>query len=43
VLFALVYLLLRRVVAWIAGSSKEQMKTEIELVVLRHQLMLLKR
>jgi hypothetical protein len=43
VLFALVYLLLRRVVGWIAGSSDEQMNTEVELVVLRHQLKILKR
>jgi hypothetical protein len=43
VLFALVYLLLRRVVLWIAGSSDEQMNTEVELVVLRHQLMVFRR
>ena len=42
-LFALVYLLLRRVVLWIAGSSNEQMNTEVELVVLRHQLTVLRR
>ena len=41
-LFALVYLLLRRVVRSIAGSSSET-STEVELVVLRHQLMVLKR
>jgi putative transposase len=43
VLFALVYLLLRRVVGWIAGPRNEQMNTEVELVVLRHQLKVLKR
>jgi hypothetical protein len=37
VLFALVYLLLRRVVRLIAGSSNEQMYSEVELVVLRHR------
>jgi len=42
VLFAFVYLLLRRVVRSIAGSSSET-STEVELVVLRHQLMVLKR
>ena len=40
---ALVYLLLRRVVGVIAGSSNDQMNTDVELVVLRHQLMVLKR
>jgi hypothetical protein len=43
VLFAFFYLLLRRVVLWIAESSNEQMTTEVELVVLRHQLMVLRR
>jgi transposase InsO family protein len=43
VLFALVYLLLRRVVGSIARSSCEQINNEVELVVLRHQLMVLKR
>jgi putative transposase len=43
VLFALVYLLLRRVVRLIAGSSDGLMETEVELVVLRHQLKVLKR
>ena len=42
-LFALVYLLLRRVVRLIAGSSNDQMNTEVELLVVRHQLMVLKR
>lgn len=42
-LFALVYLVLRRVVLSIAGSSNEQMNTEVEVVVLRHQLMVLRR
>ncbi len=41
--FALVYLLLRRVLRLIAGSSNEQMNAEVEVVVLRHQLMVLKR
>ena len=39
-LFALVHLVLRRVVVSITGSN-EQMNTEVELVVLRHQLMVL--
>ena len=43
VFLALVYLLLRRVVGVIAGSSNDQMNTDVELVVLRHQLMVLKR
>jgi hypothetical protein len=43
VLFGLVYLLLRHIVRLIAGGSNEQMNTEVELVVLRHQLMVLKR
>jgi hypothetical protein len=43
VLFALVYLLLRRVVRLIAGSFDGLMETEVELVVLRHQLKVLKR
>jgi putative transposase len=43
VLFALVYLLARRVVGLIAGSSHGLMETEVELVVLRHQLKVLKR
>ena len=42
-LFALVYLLLRRVVRLIAGSPNNQMNTEVELLVVRHQLMVLKR
>lgn len=42
-LFALVYLLVRRVVRSIAGSSSDKTSTEVELVVLRHQLMVLKR
>ena len=42
-LFALVYMLLRRVVRLIAGSSNDQLSTEDELVVLRHQLRVLKR
>ena len=41
--FALVYLLLRRVVRSIGGSSNEQTNSEVELVVLRHQLMVLRR
>jgi putative transposase len=43
VLFAFMYLLLRRLVRVIAGSSSELMNTEVEVVVLRHQLMVLKR
>ena len=42
-LLALVYLLLRRVVRSFTGSSNELMTTEVEIVVLRHQLMVLKR
>ena len=42
-LFALVYLLLRRVVWLTAGSSNELLNAEVELVVLRHQLKVLKR
>ena len=42
-LFALVYLLLRRTVQLIPGSSNELVTTEVEVVVLRHQLMVLKR
>lgn len=42
-LFALVYLVLRHVVRLIAGSSNDQMNTEVELVVVRHQLIVLKR
>jgi len=42
VLFALLYLLLRRVVRLIAGSSND-LDRDIELAVLRHQLMVLKR
>jgi hypothetical protein len=34
--FALVYLLLRRVVRWFAGSTSELLDGEVELVVLRH-------
>src|SRR5919106_461056 len=37
VVFALVYLLLRRLVRLTAISSNEQLDTEVELVVLRHQ------
>jgi putative transposase len=42
VLFALLYLLLRRLVRLIAGSTKD-LDRDIELAVLRHQLMVLKR
>jgi hypothetical protein len=38
-----VYLVLRRVVRLIAGSSNELMNTEVEVIVLRHQLMVLNR
>ena len=37
-LFGLVYQLLRRVVRLIAGSSNDELSTEVELLVLRHQL-----
>jgi hypothetical protein len=43
VLLGLLYLLLRRVVRLIAGSSNDQMNTEIELLVLRHQLKVVRR
>jgi hypothetical protein len=43
VLFALVYLLLRRVVWLVARRSGELMDAEVELVVLRHQLKVLGR
>jgi hypothetical protein len=43
VVFALVYLLLRRLVRLTAISSNEQLDIEVELVVLRHQLKVLKR
>ena len=42
-LFALVYLLLRRLVRLTASSFNEQLDTEVELVVLRHQLKVLRR
>jgi hypothetical protein len=38
VLFALMYLLLRRLVQWISGSPNELLETEVEVVVLCHQL-----
>ncbi len=41
--FALVYLLLRRPVRLTATAFNEQLDTEVELVVLRHQLKVLKR
>ena len=41
--FALVYLLLRRLVQLTATSSNEQLDPEVELVVLRHQLKVIKR
>jgi putative transposase len=43
VLFALLYLLLRRMVGLIAGCSNERMNTEAEVLVLRHQLMVFER
>jgi hypothetical protein len=43
VLFALVYLLLRRLVQRITGSPKQLLETEVEVVVLRHQLKVLQR
>jgi len=42
VLLALVYLLLRRLVRLLAGSS-DDLNGDVELIVLRHQLMVLKR
>ena len=42
-LFALVYLLLRRLVQRITGSPNELLETEVEVVVLRHQLKVLQR
>lgn len=42
-LFALAYLLLRRVVRLVGGSSNGMMSTEVEVVVLRHQLKVRKR
>ena len=41
-LFALIYLLLRHLVRLLANSSND-LKSEVEVVVLRHQLMVLKR
>lgn len=41
-LVALVYLFLRRVVQLVAGSSNH-LDADVEVVVLRHQLMVLKR
>jgi hypothetical protein len=43
VIFALVYLLLRRLARMTAISPNEVLDTEVELVVLRHQLKVLKR
>jgi hypothetical protein len=40
VLFAVMYLLLRRLVRLLANSSKD-LKGDVEVVVLRHQLMVL--
>jgi putative transposase len=40
--FALAYLLLRRLVQLVAGPST-QLKSDVELVVLRHQLKILRR
>jgi hypothetical protein len=42
VLVALVYLLLRRIVRLVAGSPSD-LNREVEMVVLRHQLMVLRR
>jgi hypothetical protein len=41
-LFAFAYLLLRRLVQLVAGSSNH-LNSDVEIVVLRHQLMVLKR
>jgi transposase len=43
VLFALVYLLLRRLVQSVSGSPNGLLGTEVEVVVLRHQLKVLQR
>ena len=40
-LFALVYLLLRRLIQWITGSPNELLESEVEVLVLRHQLKVL--
>jgi len=42
VFFSLVYLLLRRLVRLLAGPS-DDLNSEVEVLVLRHQLMVLKR
>lgn len=42
-LFALVYLLLRRLVRRITGSPNQLLETEVEVVVLRHQLKVIQR
>jgi hypothetical protein len=42
VFFALVYLLMRRLVHLVAGSSNHP-NSDVEVVVLRHQLIVLKR
>jgi len=42
VLFALIYLLLRRLVRLLANSSND-LSSDVELMVLRNQLMVLKR
>jgi putative transposase len=43
VILNLLYLVLRRVVWLIVSSPSDQMNTEVELLVVRHQLMVLKR
>jgi putative transposase len=43
VFFGLFYLLLRRVVRLIAGSSNDELSTEVVVLVLRHQLKVFKR
>lgn len=42
-LYALVYLLLRRLVRLLVGSSSDDLNRDLEVVVLRHQLMVLRR
>ena len=37
-LFALLYLVLRRLIGWAAGSPAAERSKDIEILVLRHQL-----
>ena len=43
VLFALLYLVLRRLIGWAAGSPAAERSKDIEILVLRHQLEVLHR